>query len=1561
MGRPADWHVLDLDKDPTPGDPVQVENLARRIHGFADDVGTALRSIRGLSGDSAVQTWTGLSGDEYRRQFDDLPGELDKLERSYRLCGDALATYWPKLQQAQGDADRALEQGRQARADLNTAQSHLNSANDWVDRANAQSQQYQQSGSRPEVPPPTPDQVRAATRNANEAQASQRSAQSAVGSAQAMLDAAKQLAEEARGLRDNAAHTAKRAIDDASDAGIQNKAWYEKAVDWVADHWDEIVAVCKVVVAVLGVIVMIIGGPLAWLVLAAALVVLADTLMKYADGKASLWDVLFAALDCIPGFKGLTTAGGLLKMAKGGLPAIKGGLGAMSKALRGLGNGLRREADDLGRAARKFNERPKCNDPVDPVTGEVIMQQADVVLPGAMPLVLQRTHISSYRTGRWFGPSWASTLDQRLEIDAEGVCYAGADGSTLIYPVPEPDRDVYPIEGERWPLSWDDTPGGDIRITSRATGCTLHFFPLGGGRLPETEIMTLPLRAISDRNGNRVEFDYDGNGAPTEIRHSGGYRISVETHDGRVTGLYLRDDPEQLLLVRYGYDKGGRLTEITNSSGLPLHLSYDPVGQLTGWKDRNGTNYQYLYDEDGRCVRVTGSDDFLSGTLEYDAEHRITVAVNSLGHATTFAYNEAHQVVRVTDPLGHTTITERDRYNRLLSETDPLGRTTRYRYDDEHEFPVNVTRPDGTVASVEYNDLLLPVTSIEPDGSRWQWTYDERGNRTSSTDALGNTTTFTYDQRGNMTSVVDAQDVAQLRLGCDEAGLPMASTDAYGATRRYTRDVFGRITKITGPLGETTELAWTTEGLLTRRVLPNGATDLWTYDGEGNLLEHRSPTGLTTRYETTRFDLLSARTSPDGTRCEYSYDTEQHLLAVTNSQGLTWKYEYDAAGRLISETDFNGRTVSYSYDPAGQLTERTNGAGQTIHFIRDLLGDIIERRWGEGSTSHVASYEYDALSRLVRAVNDDADLVREYDTVGRLVSETCNGRTVLSRYDGIGRRVERVAPSGVRSTWEYDHANRVIALHSGNRSLDFVYDSAGREIERRLGDAAILSQGWDSGSRLEAQSIINAGPTTRLLQQRNYTYDDNGFLAAIDELTTGSRRFTTDAAGRVCAVTGTGWAESYTYDALGNLSRAVLPPLADSGDDGEHTYSGTLVRRAGRTSYRHDRQGRVVRRSRKLLSGGSKSWQYTWDAEDRLTDVITPDGSRWHYLYDPLGRRTAKQRLAEDGTTVLEQTDFVWDRAQLAEQARSDLGSGNLYTTTWDWTPGGPAPLTQTDRSRSPSPSGFPLHDADQNDIDERFYAIVTDLVGSPAELIDESGGVAWLRRTTLWGTPLDAPPEDVDCPLRFPGQYHDAETGLHYNFRRYYEPETARYLSPDPLGLEPAPNHHAYVGNPLMWTDPLGLAPCFTQVDYNSTELGNLAFLRRFQNGQQILGAKYNVAVAHVPGWNHPVTGDFIYGINREGGLHAEMDILRQIDAHPNLSVEDIKSLYSERQPCAELKGGEPCRPVLSDRLANTDAKIEYSFPYHSKEQDIGMAYQSLLGEISRHAQNNGYSHLTW
>jgi RHS repeat-associated protein len=293
-------------------------------------------------------------------------------------------------------------------------------------------------------------------------------------------------------------------------------------------------------------------------------------------------------------------------------------------------------------------------------------------------------------------------------------------------------------------------------------------------------------------------------------------------------------------------------------------------------------------------------------------------------------------------------------------------------------------------------------------------------------------------------------------------------------------------------------------------------------------------------------------------------------------------------------------------------------------------------------------------------------------------------------------------------------------------------------------------------------------------------------------------------------VTAAGWTERYAYDEAGNLTDASWPAIDDGADlRGGREYSGTLLRRAGGFRYEHDKQGRVVLRQQKQTSTKPRTWRYAWDAEDRLIAVTTPDGERWRYRYDPLGRRIAKQRLGT-GDDVVEQIEFIWDDHLLAEQVHT-AGAESVRSTVWEYMPGSFTPLTQTEGGVAAGGviGGGATGDADQEEIDRRFYAIVADLTGTPTELVDGDGNVAWYVRTSLWGIPVETRADGVGCPLRFPGQYHDPETGANYNFQRYYEPATARYQSSDPIGLAAAPNPHAYVVNPYAFADPLGLAPC--------------------------------------------------------------------------------------------------------------------------------------------------------
>ena len=432
----------------------------------------------------------------------------------------------------------------------------------------------------------------------------------------------------------------------------------------------------------------------------------------------------------------------------------------------------------------------------------------------------------------------------------------------------------------------------------------------------------------------------------------------------------------------------------------------------------------------------------------------------------------------------------------------------------------------------------------------------------------------------------------------------------------------------------------------------------------------------------------------------------------------------------------------------------------------------------------------------------------------------------------------------MQQRWRYDDAGQPVLLEVAGHTLRFGYDQAGRETRRDLPGAVALTQEWDAVGRLALQELapadhlatvpaddLAAVPADALhavpavgLAGRAYAYRADGCLIGVDDLLAGSRRFTLDSGGRVAEVNGPGWAEQYRYDQAGNVASARWsspPPGAAStwlsADlHGPRDRAGTLITSAGTVRYRHDRQGRVIRRQRSRISGKPDVWSYEWDPDDRLTAVTTPDGSTWHYRYDPLGRRISKQHHDPSGT-LAEQTTFTWDGAVLAEEC-SGPPEAVRRRVTWDHRPGTFIPLTQSESVST---------GAAAEGAGERFYAIVADQVGAPAELVAADGTVAGYQQHTLWGGTLWHPAGPA-TPLRFPGQYYDAETGLHYNQQRYYDPVAGSYLSPDPLGLAPAPNPHAYVPNPLLQSDPLGLMSCVPDRSPDDASARDLGMARR-------------------------------------------------------------------------------------------------------------------------------------
>ncbi|GLX41609.1 hypothetical protein Sros01_76820 [Streptomyces roseochromogenus] len=1314
------------------GSPAAIRATAAHMKDFQagfDRVGQGMKAL-----DSGH--WKGAAADAFREKFAVQPTGWLHASDACRTAGDALERYAETVEWAQQQAGQAIVLHKQA------VKAHQDAADAYSKAVNAYNA-VALSGKNPGPVPAKPDGVGVADAKR----------------AQEVLD-------EARRQRDDAAAAAGRALRSALEHAPAAPSPHERAMAAVTD------GAAAQALELNHVVGGVLKGTAGTINFARGLSPFDSYNVTHPGEYFQHVNMTLAGLVSTP-FHPDRVASGLIDPFRDDpyegfgrlLPELvgpKGAGGAARAAEATVGKTAARQAVEAeARAAARARAELKCVvDPVEVATGRMILPQTDLVLPGSLPLVFTRTFESSYRTGRWFGPAWASTVDQRLEADEEGLVLVREDGSLLAYPHPEPGVPVLPAHGQRWPLVLD--ADGGYTVTDPESRHVRHFSDDG------------LLTQLDGRGGAWITFSYDASGAPVSLSHSGGHELRLTTSEGRVTGLFLGDGTE---VLRYGYT-GGHLTHVTNSCGKPLRFGYDGLGRITSWTDTNDRRFDYVYDDRDRCVAQSGGNGHLNVRFAY--EDGATVLTDSLGHSTRFEVDDNARVTAETDPTGATTRSTHDAVGRLLSRTDALGHTTRITYDDAGRL-VSLLRPDGGEVRAAYDGPGLPVEVVQPDGRTFRSTYDDRGNRTSATAPDGTTTRFAYDAHGHLASVTDALG-AVTTVRCDAAGLLLETVDPLGATTRYTRDAFGRPVAVTDPLGHTTRLIWNVEGRLLGRENPDGSRESWTYDGEGNCVTHTDALGGVTVSEYGDFDLLTARTGPDGVRHAFTHDTELRLTGVTNPQGLTWSYTYDPAGRLASETDFDDRTLTYAYDPAGRLASRTNAAGARTTYAHDPLSRLVRKETADGTTS----YSYDVFGELERAVTPDGTtLTRERDRHGRLLSETVDGRTTTYAYDALGRRTVRTTPGGARSEWTYDTAGRRASLTASGRTIAFERDAAGRELTRSLGAGLSLTQEYDPLGRLTGQRVV--GEDGRTLQRRGYAYRTDGALTAVDDALAGPTAFTLDAGARVTAVDAANWSERYAYDDAGNQTSAAWPAHHPGTEaHGARTYTGTRITSAGAVRYEYDALGRTVLRQKTRLSRKPDTWRYEWDAEDRMTGVTTPDGTRWRYRYDALSRRTAKQRLTPTGE-VAEQTLFTWDGTTLCEETAGPV--------TLTWTHDGLHPLTQAERVLGTT--------------DERFFAIVTDLIGTPKELISESGAIAWRARSTLWGTTAWTRDATAYTPLRFPGQYFDPESGLHHNFFRTYDPETARYLTPDPLGLSPAPNPATYVDNPHTWSDPLGLAPC--------------------------------------------------------------------------------------------------------------------------------------------------------
>ncbi|QNM95496.1 RHS repeat domain-containing protein [Chitinimonas koreensis] len=575
-------------------------------------------------------------------------------------------------------------------------------------------------------------------------------------------------------------------------------------------------------------------------------------------------------------------------------------------------------------------------------------------------------------------------------------------------------------------------------------------------------------------------------------------------------------------------------------------------------------------------------------------------------------------------------------------------------------------------------------------------------------------------------------------------------------------------------------------GQVTARIDGTGQRTAYTYDANGKLSGETDPLQRTTSYAYDALGRLNKVTDAAKGSTRYAYDGRDNLTKVTDPRSLATEYQYDGLDRQIKLTSPDTGVTSWVPRPDGQSQSRTDNLKQTTQYQYDAAGRLIKVTYADGQTeiyAYGASASGTSAGKPTLVIDGTGQVAYGYDAAGRrsIDNRTLRGRNYVVRYAWDAKGNHKLTyPSGRAVNYLLDangHLSRIetqigtaaavpLATAFVQRPFGPVagwtfgngevrsssYDLAGRMSKLTLGDSTVTLS-YDQAGRLTGQQIAG-GWWDRLLQRlglpagqrSSYGYD------ALDRLTSWqgegqNRAYGYDAGGNRTSLTADGQAYTLTVDKASNRLTGSVGPQATAY---QYDANGSRVTDS-RQSYRYDARGRLV------SAGGA---EYAVDARGRRL-AKTWQGVTTLYHYDQWGRL-----LAETDTQGTTRREYVYLGRQPI--AVIDFGTEIRY--------------------------------------------VHTDHLGTPRLVTDAAKQPIWAWQGEPFGAMVpNEDPSGTNAPyafnLRFPGQYYDRETGLHYNYFRDYDPQTGRYIQSDPIGLAGGINTYAYVnGNPLSHADSQGL-----------------------------------------------------------------------------------------------------------------------------------------------------------
>jgi len=947
-----------------------------------------------------------------------------------------------------------------------------------------------------------------------------------------------------------------------------------------------------------------------------------------------------------------------------------------------------------------------------------------------------------------------------------------------------------------------------------------------------------------DRNGNETRYAYDEAGRLLTIIDPVGLETTFDYFAGKLARI---TDPAGRT-TRFGHDAFGNLTGIIEPDGGTRQFEYaGSNGRLIAQTNQREASTDYTYDTFGRLASADRADESRvdsvpsmtqglvnpegsAGSPEQPASPVPVADVvarinNGNGNEVRFKLDARGKIVERLDALERVTSIARDRDSNPVKLTRPDGSKVERTFDEKGNLLVETELANNASISATYDEFSFLTSLTDPRGNVFSIERDARGNPVRATNPAGHVTTFGHDARGLLTRIADPNG-AEIAREYDDLGRLVRQTETAPAGRvrvtEFEHDAAGNVTAITLPEGSRLAFTYDSEGQVTKVVNDQGERLEFDYDLRGNRTSSRlfNADGSMALRIGSAYDerdrlaeLRLPHISTEESVFQFAWDGEGNRTGEVDPNGRITLMEYDQVDRPIRQTDPAGSEVSIGYTLRDQVESvvAPNGANTTFDY------DDLARRTGEQSPDRgtielaydladnlVAStdargikreIDYDALNRPVQvtypAPGEDVELTWDVCTngLGRLCRVVDESGVQVFEYDGFGNivRVTRTE-LGVDyvTEYEYDLEDRITAIvYPSGRRVEYDRDILGRVSEVRAEVAGQMQTILSNITYRADGQVLTAEHGNGLVELREY--DQQGRLLSTDLIDTAGfvideRTWTYDPAGNVIERTRNSTAEAFAYDALDRLTSQEI----GGGNDASWSYDyGPNHNRRSRSnadqrnelySYQPDtnRLNTIDRFIAQPEPDSPASVQFGYNQAGRLSEYSENGVLEASYTYNTFGLRTRKE--TSSGTTV-----FHYDTGITLLGETDEAGNSQRE---YVWLNGSPIATI---------------------DAVENVAYIHTDHLFTPRLATGPAGAIVWAWEGETFGDV--EPTGSLTLNLRFPGQYFDAESGLHYNVMRDYDPALGRYVQSDPIGLISGTNLYAYVSsNPLMLFDIFGL-----------------------------------------------------------------------------------------------------------------------------------------------------------